>query len=330
MRLFPGFLLLLNGFLFISLGAIGQVSGEIDPTFKTSKSWGSDGDFSNHCAYSQRLPDGKWIVSGEFTRFSGHKTRNIARLHSNGMVDTTFTFLQDNVFLKYISLCPDGSYIGSSLSSYLDCSDDGNAIIRIKANGDIVDSLPFQINFAAGNPMTFAHTFTDGKVLLKVGSNIILCNSSGTIDTTFSILEGVVSGPLILDGEKFLIIGSDHLLKRYFKSGLVDTSFLPEVGSFLLPVNLYQDFAGRILVSGDFFLRLHPNGTIDSSFGFSVAGDEIIKMDSQWVYTRTFQQWGQTFGLVNRYDHHGVKDSTYSIRIPNTYEFRYALGENGN
>jgi uncharacterized delta-60 repeat protein len=91
------------------------------------------------------LPDGKILLSGNFTAFNGIQANRIVRLYSDGRVDASFTIgtgFDDDVSAMEVQ--PDGKIIlGGKFTTYNGTA--ANRIIRIKEDGS-VDS-----NFLSGS-----------------------------------------------------------------------------------------------------------------------------------------------------------------------------------
>ena len=168
----------------------------IDPTFQTSgATFGFNGNISRFCTVLQS--DGKVIVGGVFTSYSGLTTNRIIRLNSNGTFDNTFsigTGFDSNV--SCVKLQSDGKIlIGGSFTSYSGIS--STRIIRLNTNGTK------DLTFTASTNST-VETITiqsDGKILIGGGlitqvnsvnvNQICRLNSDGSIDNTFSAGTGV-------------------------------------------------------------------------------------------------------------------------------------------
>lgn len=61
--------------------------GSLDPSFLTANGFGSATDYVDKI---QLLEGGLVMIAGRFSSYAGHSTRNVARLLSDGNVDTTF------------------------------------------------------------------------------------------------------------------------------------------------------------------------------------------------------------------------------------------------
>jgi uncharacterized delta-60 repeat protein len=198
-------------------------------------------------------PDQRILVGGAFTTLGGGDTgetprQKIGRLNPDGSIDTTF-----------------------------------NPSTSVGSNG--------QVRALAVQP--------DGKVLvagvdIANGRNIIRLNADGSIDTAFT---GAVNGPVfalalqpngqIVIGGGFSAVNGGVVVRRGIArlqaDGSADLGFNPGTNGTVRALALQDD--GRILVGGTFTMlggggtgttsrhnigRLHPNGSIDTTFDAGV------------------------------------------------------------
>jgi uncharacterized delta-60 repeat protein len=199
-------------------------------------------------------PDGKIIVSGDFSFVEGHPTTNIVRLLPNGTRDTSFnSAIGTNGTVQHMVVQSDGKIIiGGVFSSYRNQSV-LTSLVRINTDGTLDNSFNPYKPLSNYNGLTASAVQPDGKILLAgAGINtrndsklgIIRLNSNGTLDNTFSM------------------------------QGLLD-----DLGS-INTVALLHD--GKIIVGGYFsswngtpytgIIRLNSNGTIDPGFQLTGTG----------------------------------------------------------
>ncbi len=200
-------------------------------------------------------PDGKVIVSGDFSFVEEQPTTIVVRLLPNGSRDTSFdSTIGTNGTIEKIIVQSDGKIIfGGVFSSYRQQSLNAG-LVRINTNGSIDNSfVPYRplYNYSG---LTAAAVQPDGKILLSgfgINTNgaaktgIIRLNANGTIDNTFSM------------------------------QGLID-----DLGSILTIKVLHN---GKIIVAGYFvtwngvshtgIIRLNSDGSIDS--GFQLTGNGL-------------------------------------------------------
>ncbi|MBL8181613.1 MAG: VCBS repeat-containing protein, partial [Blastocatellia bacterium] len=170
------------------------------------------------------LPDGKVLVNGDFSTIGGVTRRLIARLNSDGTVDTSFnaSVPAEGTVVTLISVAPDGKiYAAGNFSSI------GGAarprFARLNADGSADTSFQNPLISGNGNIIVRPSLIqADGKVIIGGGfetiggiarKNLARLNSDGTLDTTFrDMLVGTTTSvPLMIkrqpDG-KILIGGS--------------------------------------------------------------------------------------------------------------------------
>jgi uncharacterized delta-60 repeat protein len=165
--------------------------GSIDNTF-------SIGAGFNDYVYSIDIQlDGKIIVGGEFTSYSGISRNKIVRLNSDGSIDNTFNIGTGfNGYVYSIKIQSDGKIlVGGNFTSY-----DGNSrnrIVRLNSDGSIDNS--FNIGTGFNNGINTISIQSDGKILCggsftsyngNSRNRIVRLNSDGSINNTFSIGTG--------------------------------------------------------------------------------------------------------------------------------------------
>ena len=223
-----------------------------------------DGTFNVGTGFSATVwavtlqPDGKILVGGDFTSYSGSAVSKIVRLNTNGSIDTTFVSpgtINNSVF--DIGVQPDNKIVivgaFTSISAVTN-----NRIARFSSTG-VIDN-----------------TFVTGG--LNGGGFIVLCEDDGkvVVGGAFTTVSGVSSSGIV----------------RLLSGGSIDNTFV--VGSgFTQTGGTLQilDIAatnGKYLVSGQFgayngttakaLVRLNTDGTVDttlnqgSGFTYNVSG----------------------------------------------------------
>jgi uncharacterized delta-60 repeat protein len=186
--------------------------GTIDNTFITGTGFNSTvNDISLQT-------DGKIIVVGGFTAYSGQTRNRLVRLNSNGGIDNTFSVgsgLNNDTFV--IELQSDNKIlIGGNFTSY--SGQTRNRFIRLNSDGTIDNT--FTIGTGFSSTVRAVKVQPDDKIL--VGGNftsysgesrnrLIRLNSDGTIDNTFSIgtgFDSLVRDIELQDDGKILVGGS--------------------------------------------------------------------------------------------------------------------------
>lgn len=269
----------------LSLAAFAQ-EGSVNAAFNQDHykrfEQGSGLSDPNFGSVTRLYPDGKMMVGGQFSSYNGRPARNIARLHPDGSIDTTFKSLFNSGSVSCIAIQPDGKIVvGGSFSQY-----DGvtcNRIIRLNADGTVdqafqIGSGPYSVD---GSEHIFDVAITSGNKIIVMGSyskfngvsrkGLVRLNTDGSVDQTFgSATGGAVSsdGPgiqvMALQPDGAIIVGGFFTtydgaqrkgIARVTPNGAVDGTFLPGNGilgyqSYIRSIYVQPD--GSILVGGHF------------------------------------------------------------------------------
>ncbi len=222
-------------------------------------------------------PDGKSVVAGSFTSFDGIPRAGIARLQTNGAVDSTFDPLVGvNGHVACLAIQPDGHIVlGGHFTSV------GGAIrhrlARLRPDGQLDTS--FAPSPGADWSVLQAVLQPDGKILIGgaffkyngvASAGIARVNSDGSLDTSFASGPGltIASGgwaaayAIRLQPDLKILVGGSFTsavgrprrsIARLNPDGTLDGSFpgLPGVGGLLNAIEL--DSNGRALIGGEFF-----------------------------------------------------------------------------
>ena len=213
--------------------------------------------------------DGKILVGGAFTTYSGTTSNRIIRLNTDGSKDTSFnigTGFNNDVF-KF-KLQSDGKIlIGGSFTSYSGTT--SNGIIRLNTDG----SKDTSFNIGTG----FSGTTLNGSYLLSIRSIDIQSDDKILVGGFFASYSGITSNGII----------------RLNTDGSVDSSFNIGTGFNRLVLILKLQSDGKILVGGQFtsysgitsnrIIRLNTDGSVDSSFNIGTGFDlgSIIGINTQ-------------------------------------------------
>lgn len=249
-------------------------------------------------------PDGKILISGQFSRVAGTAASLLSRLSPVGVVDAAF---QQNV--------------GTTASIYsLELASNGKIMVNSGGNiavtaGGLTRTGLLRLNpngsgdatFNPGTGPTGATVYLDRILTLPndqtivVGSftsfngvpanNIVRLTSTGAVDATFNMGTGFestsfaeVNSIVLLPSGKFLVAGSFDSYNGSACNGLArlnaDGSFDPSFSSSLGPdsyiVNIMVQPDGKILATGSAYvgaattglglIRVTANGALDTSF----------------------------------------------------------------
>jgi uncharacterized delta-60 repeat protein len=251
-------------------------------------------------------PDGKILICGNFTVFNGVTNSYIARLNTDGSVDTTFNS-QVSYWVRTMALQPDGKIVIGGFFTYVASTPTG-LISRLNADGSL-DTTFTPGTGASGelgqavdgdaDPFIFATALqSDGKIIITGNftnyngvniNGIARLTTNGLLDTTFNVGAGINFASwgrslLIQTNGEIMLTGwfdnyNNGLYNRMVllhPDGSADTNFNPFFGASTavygaveLPDHQYV-VVGDSQNTNDMFLqnmrRLNPDGSTDSSF----------------------------------------------------------------
>jgi uncharacterized delta-60 repeat protein len=288
-----------------------DLSGSYNAGPGTTFNYGIGMGINNGVYTAVTQSDGKIILGGNFTTYSGSSTNTtrIVRLNPNGTQDTSFvTGGGFNNQVNALQIQSDGKIIAiGNFTSYNAFSI--NRIVRINTDGtrDTTFNVGTGFNVAMNNLIIQP----DGKILVG-GTGIIYSgstinsltrlNTDGTIDTTFNTgtgLNGTVNG-LVLQSDGKIVIGGSFTtysgsgnlrIVRINSDGTKDTTFNMGTGFNNISYGVaLEPITNKIIVAGIFttysgsstnttrIIRLNPNGTQDTSFvtGAGLSGFSAI------------------------------------------------------
>jgi uncharacterized delta-60 repeat protein len=333
--------------------------GNLDPFFDIGTG------FNNTTICSALQSDGKVLVAGGFTSYSGVSRNRIIRLNTDGSIDTSFvigTGFNNDIFA--ITLQSDGKIlVGGYFTSYSGVS--RNRIIRLNTDGSIDTS--FVIGTGFNNAFNSIVTQTDGKILIGgyftsysgVSRNyIIRLNSDGSVDTSFVIGTGFnnIVNIVTLQSDGKLLVGgnftsysgvSSNRIIRLNTDGSIDTSFIGigfNSGSVL---TIKQQSDGKILVGGLFttysgvsrnnIIRLNTDGSVDNSFVIGAGFDSAVitielQLDGKILVGGDFTSYsGQVNNYIIRLNNDGSADTSFNVGSGfNSSVFLITLQPEGN
>ncbi len=285
--------------VFVTLSLFAQ-PGSIDLTFNPGS--GANNENVRRIVVQ---PDGKILVSGEFTQFNGQNKAYLVRLNSDGSLDETFnTGTGFNAAVGDIALQPDGKIVvGGSFSSFngvpaaylvrlnSDGSRDGSFSTGTGPNGAVgcVLATPSAHIFISGNFTSYNGVMRNR--IAKLANNGVLVSD---FDPMMG-LDGLVYA-MALQNDGALLIGGNFFnynnipagrITRLLSNGQPDPSFNPgtaiqAINQHITTISLQND--GKIIAAGLFnsfngqdkrhIVRLLPNGQIDQQFTPPVFNDQ--------------------------------------------------------
>ncbi|MEX0996194.1 MAG: T9SS type A sorting domain-containing protein [Flavobacteriaceae bacterium] len=238
--------------------------------------------------------DEKIIIGGGFTSYNGVPRNSIARLNTDGSLDTSFdpgTGANGDIYTS--SIQSDGKIIiGGAFSSY-----DGTArnyIARLNTDGSLDTS--FDPGSGANFGVLTTSIQSDGKIIIAgnftsyagtVRNYIARINTDGSLDTSFDPgtgANGAIKTSSIQSDGKIIIAGNftsysgtlRNYIARLNTDGSLDTTFDPGSGANFYMLATYIQSDGKIIIGGAFssydgttrnyIARLNTDGSLDTSF----------------------------------------------------------------
>jgi uncharacterized delta-60 repeat protein len=297
--------------------------GLVDTAFSTS----SAADREVLCV--ARQADGKIIIGGNFTQFNGSPVGGIARLKTDGTLDTTFqTGSGANNDVSAVAVQADGKVLlGGDFTSFNGGSH--GRIVRLTSTGSVDPT--FSPGIGANADVEVILIQPDGKILVgglftqfnaQSAKSLIRLLSDGSVDSSFSVGDGANDRVLALalrpDGR--ILVGGDFFsfdfgftrnITQLLPNGNTDSSFLNTIEGTNGPVKtlaLLPD--GDVMLGGDFssydnathnrLVRINPNGTVDNSFNAGAGPDDsvnsiVVQPDGALTIGGDFTQYRSAF-----------------------------------
>ncbi len=312
-----------------------NADGSLDAAFNSGA--GVNGDVNDVTLQ----PNGGILIVGSFKSCNGVARIGIARLNSNGSLDTTF---DPGLGIFGVPLVvrpqPDGRMlVGGDFESY-----NGVAVpplVRINDNGSRDASFnPSMANMAVfalavqpnGKIIVSGNNFTTGPKLLRLEAN-------GTVDGSFTPATGLDSavGGIALQSDGRILVGGSftvyngvtrNRIARLNADGTLDVSFDPGAGLSDYVRSLVVETNGRVVVAGGFsavggvtqsgIARLLPSGERDATLpGMARMTARVFAMlrqpDGKVVIGGEFEFVNDVArGGIARFDANGILDPNYA------------------
>ena len=256
--------------------------------------------------------DGKIVIGGDFTTVNGGPHKGIARLKTDGTVDSGFDAGSGpNDLVSAVAIQGDKIIIAGYFTAVSGTNQ--GYVARLNTNGTL--DTNFNIGTGADGPVLALAVQPDGKILLGgtfstinqiSRTNIARLKSDGSLDTDFDPGTGVGSdnfptvNSLALQSDGKVVIGGvfdtvngepRNNIARLNTNGVVDAGFVPNVGvagaGLLAGVNaLAVQSDDKVLLGGDFtsvagvprtnIARLTATGSPDPLFNPAALADSPV------------------------------------------------------
>ena len=258
--------------------------GSLDPTF-------DPGTGANQTIFSVVLQtDGKIVIVGYFNTYNGVARNRIARLNSDGSLDTVFDpGTGASPYIRSVDIQTDGKIvIGGGFTAYNGVP--RNNIARLHSNGAL--DTTFDPGTGPNGAVYAVDEQSDGKIVIGGGfttysgvarNRIARLNSTGALDTAFDPGTGAnnwvytavvqVNGKIVVGGQFTTFNGiARNYLARLNSDGSLDTAFDPGAGSngaIYAVIHQVDDLARQIQ------LTIKAGVTACTDGGFALSGTTI-------------------------------------------------------
>ena len=300
-----------------------NVDGSVDTSFVTNLGSIVSGSNPGEIDDIKLQPDGKILIAGDFTAINGLSRIGVARLNTDGSVDTSFINAGGGVagstirYVNTVLLLPNGKMlIGGAFTSYLGTS--CNSLARLNSDGTL------DASFNCGAPA-------------GVGTNV-----------------GILS--LGVQGDGKIYVGGSFLnwlgqttpgVVRLYPNGALDSSFYPTHNMPSPQVNCLQVMADNSILIGGFieltgtnisryFAKLNNNGSLDTSYPAGSGINGWVHAITPWpeggylIGGRFRDASGLTCGELCLVDGSGNVDTNFALAawnpIGQDLEHIYAIG----
>jgi uncharacterized delta-60 repeat protein len=244
-------------------------------------------------------PDGKVLVGGQFTSFNGLPGGEIARLSTDGSVDTNFSAIitAGDQTVNSLALQPDGKVLVGGIFTGINGVTRVN-MARLNADGSVDSNFVAQVTGSSFVAVSHLALQTNSQVVLGgwfdtvngvPSSNIARLNADGTLDTHFLGAIDTPPNALALQADQRILIGgaintvdgqpSPHIA-RLNTDGTLDTNFAVNADGNVDSFSVQPD--GKLVIGGGFthingqsrnrVARLKVDGTLDAAFQNGMTG----------------------------------------------------------
>lgn len=320
---------------------IGKLSDTGTPDLSFNTGSGLEGQVSDIVTQN----DGKIIIVGSFDSYNGQSVNRIARLNTDGSLDSTFetgSGFDGNVMS--ILLQDDGKIILSGFFSSYD-GETHHKIIRLNPDGRPDTTFDSGDGFDGLSPFDVI-VQEDGKILVggifneyngHPCDNIVRLNPNGSYDTTFNNagFSGTVRKLATQSDGKIVVAGGfssygeeahAHII-RLMPDGTVDDTFDTGTGFNNDVTDLAIQSDGKIIAGGmfttyneinnNYIVRLHPDGSHDDQFQQGSGFDDHVWTlhlldNKQLLVGGDFQMYNNNnVNYLTRLNEDGVTDTTF-------------------
>lgn len=288
-------------------------------------------------------PDGKIIIAGNFSLFNGVTRNKIARINSDGTMDSSFNpGIGANNMINTTSIQPDGKIItGGIFTMY--SGNSRNGITRLNIDGTV--DMTFNPGSGSNNGVAIAVLQSNGKIIIGgaftlfngLSRNYVArLNSDGTLDMDFNFFQinSTVNTVQFQSDGKIVIGGafsSPRKIARLTTNNLFDTSFNSTTGANGPISDLSIQSDGKIMITGlfttfngenrNYVARLNDDGTLDQTFNPGSGANStvfavVIQSDGKIIIGGAFSTFnGMSKNYIARLNSDGTLDTSFNTGI---------------
>lgn len=314
--------------LVLAYGLVKETPGALDTSFNINdKGFGKGDGADNDVEVILIQPDGKLIIAGQFLYYNEVRVNQIARINTDGSIDTTFQSGSGFFSRSYTSnisamaLQNDGKIIVAGQFSYYN-EQPAKRLARLNPDGSLDTTFDSSKNGKIAFSINCIAIQDDGKVLYgteKISNNesaaysIMRLEQDGAVDESFTnnIQENVLSLALQDDGS--ILVGGDfpNGLVHIDSKGQIDPGFNIENENFGAVAAIAVDKDKKIILGSQKGLyRIHPNGLTDLDFKRPIESkikDIDIQPNGDIVFIGNFS------GDIERLKSDGSKDQFFNV-----------------
>ncbi len=258
-----------------------RLAGSVDPTYDPQLVGGVVNAVIE-------LPDGKLMIGGNFRSVNGIEQPTLARLNSDGTVDTSFvSFISGTVYA--FARLPDGKLLVGGSFTMNSGGSSRSHLARLNTDGSLDTSLPaVSLNSYIQSMVVEA----DGKMVIggwfttvagQSRNYIARLNANGSLDLSYDpnassnveTMDLQSDGKIVIGGQFSTVSGiTRSRIARINTDGTVDAGFNPNANTRVDKLVIQPD--GKILMGGLFstvggvernrIARLNADGSLDSGF----------------------------------------------------------------
>jgi uncharacterized delta-60 repeat protein len=263
---------------------------------------------------------GKVLIGGEFSQVNGVTRKGIARLNTNGSLDTGFdpgSGVNVNAYVYALAVQPDDKVLVGGNFTTID-SVARTRIARLNADGSL--DTTFDPGTGPNLPVRDVALQPDGKVIIggsftsvsgQSRNRIARLNDDGTLDTSFDPGTGANSwvdavavqsdGKVLIGGDFTTVDGTDcNRIARLNADGSVDTTFVTSSGAddYVYDITIQPD--GMVLIGGNFNRKVaRLNGATPPTFTSAPApASGKVGLDYSHSFAAKGYPWTPRFHLT--------------------------------